>query len=162
MAHPPWYRNTRGEFYVIAQFVLFALLAFGPHNHSALPAWSGAWTAIAPYVGAVLLSFGAMLTLAGVVWLGRNLSPFVCPKAGSVLLERGPYRLVRHPIYAGLCLLAFGWAFWVRGGLALGWALLLLILFDRKAALEERWLLRSFPGYADYRKRVRKLIPFLY
>ena len=40
--------------------------------------------------------------------------------------------------------------------------LALALLFDRKATLEERWLLQTFPGYAAYRRRVRKLIPRLY
>lgn len=162
MPRVPWYRNTRGEWYVAAQFALFALLAFGPRSLPALPPWSEPWAGAARLAGGVLLAAGALLALAGAAWLGRNLTPFVCPKAGSALLERGPYRLVRHPIYGGLFLLALGWSLWVRGWLTLGWALLLLLLFDRKAALEERWLLRSFPGYAAYRRRVRKLIPFIY
>jgi len=158
----PWYRNSRGEWYVISQFVLFALIAFGPRTLSVFPLWNGPWADAARLAGGALLAGGVLLALAGVSWLGRNLTPFVCPKAGSVLLERGPYRLVRHPTYGGLFLGALGWALWVQGWLTLGWALLLLLLFDRKAALEEAWLLRSFPGYAAYRKRVRKLIPFLY
>jgi protein-S-isoprenylcysteine O-methyltransferase Ste14 len=160
-AESPWYRNTRGE-WRRPQFILFVLLAFGPPTHPALPPWSEPWAGPARLAGSVLIAVGALLALAGVLWLGRNLTPFVCPKAGSVLLERGPYRLVRHPIYGGLFLMSLGWGFWVQGWLTLGWVLLLVLLFDRKAALEEAWLLRSFPGYAAYRKRVRKLIPFLY
>ncbi len=158
-SRPPWYRNARGEWYVLAQFVLLPLVAFGPRTLPIFPEWGGVWAGV---VGGVLLAAGLGLALAGVLWLGRNLTPFACPRAGSVLLERGPYRLVRHPIYAGLFLGALGWAFLVRGLLTLGWVLLLLLLLDRKASLEERWLMASFPGYAAYRQRVRKLIPFLY
>jgi protein-S-isoprenylcysteine O-methyltransferase Ste14 len=158
-ARPPWYRNARGEWYVLAQAVLLPLVVFGPRTLPIFPGWDGDWAGI---VGGVLLAAGLGLVLAGAVWLGRNLTPFACPRAGSVLLERGPYRLVRHPIYAGLFLGALGWAFLVRGWLTLGWALLLLLLLDRKASLEERWLTGNFPGYAAYRRRVRKLIPFLY
>ena len=159
MTAPPWYRNARGEWYVLAQCVLLPLVAFGPRTLPGFPEWGGAW---AGGVGGVLLAAGLGLALTGALGLGRNLTPFACPRAGSVLLERGPYRLVRHPIYAGLFLGALGWAFLVRGLLTVGWALLLLLLLDRKASLEERWLLASFPGYAAYRQRVRKLIPFLY
>lgn len=159
MSGSPWYRNARGEWYVLAQCVLLPLVAFGPRTLPVFPEWGGVWAGVG---GGVLLAAGLGLVLAGALGLGRNLTPFACPRAGSVLLERGPYRLVRHPIYAGLFLGALGWAFLVRGLLTLGWALLLLLLLDRKASLEERWLLVSFPGYAAYRQRVRKLIPFLY
>jgi protein-S-isoprenylcysteine O-methyltransferase Ste14 len=139
--------------------VLLPLVAFGPRTLPIFPEWGGVWSGV---IGGVLLAAGLGLTLAGMLWLGRKLTPFACPRAGSMLLERGPYRLVRHPIYAGLFLGALGWALLVRGFLTLGWALLLLLLLDRKASLEECWLTASFPGYATYRQRVRKLIPFLY
>jgi protein-S-isoprenylcysteine O-methyltransferase Ste14 len=38
----------------------------------------------------------------------------------------------------------------------------LLVFFDLKARREERWLEEAYPGYGDYRRRVRKLVPFLY
>ena len=103
-----------------------------------------------------------MLAVAGALNLGRNLTPFVCPKASSILLEQGAYRLVRHPIYSGLLQAAFGWGMWVHGWLTLVYAVLLFILLDRKSRREEEWLLLRFPGYAAYRSRVRKLIPFVY
>jgi protein-S-isoprenylcysteine O-methyltransferase Ste14 len=34
--------------------------------------------------------------------------------------------------------------------------------FDLKARREEAWLLAAYPGYAAYRRRVRKLFPFVY
>lgn len=39
---------------------------------------------------------------------------------------------------------------------------LLFIWLDRKASLEERWLQERFPDYAVYRRRVKKLIPWVY
>jgi protein-S-isoprenylcysteine O-methyltransferase Ste14 len=41
-------------------------------------------------------------------------------------------------------------------------ALLLGCFFDLKARREEAWLLDAYPGYAAYRARVRKLVPFIY
>jgi protein-S-isoprenylcysteine O-methyltransferase Ste14 len=40
--------------------------------------------------------------------------------------------------------------------------LLLLVFFDIKSRREEAWLLARFPAYRDYRRRVRKLMPFIY
>ena len=57
---------------------------------------------------------------------------------------------------------AAGWALaWhsIAGALL---PIVLLAFFDMKARREERWLEAAYPGYGDYRKRTRKLIPFLY
>jgi protein-S-isoprenylcysteine O-methyltransferase Ste14 len=161
---PPtrWWRNSRGEWYVIGQFVLFALLAFGPRTASSLPPWNATWIAIGRIAGSLLMLGGAATALAGGFNLGRDLTPFVRPREQGVLHESGVYRLVRHPIYSGLLQLAFGWGLWVHGWLTLGYGLLLLALLDRKARREEEWLLQRFPGYADYRRRVRRFLPFIY
>lgn len=73
-----------------------------------------------------------------------------------------PPLLARHPIYGGVILLAFGWALWVQGTLTLLWALVLTVFFDVKSRREELWLIARFPAYADYRRRVCKLLPFIY
>ena len=51
---------------------------------------------------------------------------------------------------------------WVHGWLTLGYVVVLFILLDLKSRREEEWLLLRFPGYAAYRSKVRKLIPFVY
>jgi len=120
----------------------------------------GTWLVEA--VGGTLMIAGAALGVAAVYQQGAWLSVLPHPVAGGAVLERGAYRLVRHPMYAGLVLVALGWALIVRGGLTLGYALLLLLLLDTKARREERWLVLEHPGYAQYRRRVRRLVPFVY
>jgi protein-S-isoprenylcysteine O-methyltransferase Ste14 len=94
--------------------------------------------------------------------LGPNLTPLPYPKDETTLLQTGPYRIVRHPIYSGAILMAFGWAFWVQGWLTIVYAMILLLFFDIKARREEQWLKEKLSGYSSYQKRVRKLIPFIY
>ena len=65
-------------------------------------------------------------------------------------------------IYSGFSLAAFGWSLIWNSIAALVAALLLLAFFDIKARREECWLEEKFPGYAAYKSRVKKLIPFLY
>ena len=55
-----------------------------------------------------------------------------------------------------------GWAGWIHGWLTVVYALGLLVFFDAKTRVEERWLKERFSSYAAYQKRVRKLIPFVY
>jgi protein-S-isoprenylcysteine O-methyltransferase Ste14 len=94
--------------------------------------------------------------------MGGHLTPLPHPSEGAPLLASGPYRIVRHPMYAGAILMALGWAIFSRGWLTFGYAALLFALFDVKTRREERWLLAKFPEYAAYRRRIRKLIPFIY
>ena len=40
-------------------------------------------------------------------------------------------------------------------------SVVVLLFFDRKSAFEERLLRARFPEYADYARRVRKLLPWI-
>jgi len=158
----PWWHGSRGEWYVVVQFLLFALVAFGPKSLPGWPAWPPLWSTIGVVVGLILGSIGALLILAGIFSLGRNLAAVPHPKDDATLVEKGAYRLVRHPIYSGIILGAFGWALLRNGTLTLLYALILFLFFDIKSRREEKWLSRKFPQYRTYQQRVRKLIPFLY
>ena len=158
----PWWRGARGEWYVAAQVVLFGIVLFGPRTLPGLATWPAQFAGISLFTGASLMAAGGCLALASVLRLGANLTPLPYPKAGAALVQRGPYRLVRHPIYAGVILLAYGWAIAVRSWLTLAYATILLIFFEIKATREERWLVDTYPEYPEYQRRVRKLIPFIH
>ena len=158
---PPWWRGTRGEWFVAAQLVLIAVVFLAPRTLSGLPAWPAPLARIGTFAGSALMLAGVGLFLAGVFRLGSNLTPLPYPKPNGTFVQTGPYRLVRHPIYAGGILLSYGWALVVHGWLTLLYATLLLIFLDIKSAREERWLVARFSEYPDYQRRVRKLIPFI-
>jgi protein-S-isoprenylcysteine O-methyltransferase Ste14 len=162
MSQTPWWKGARGEWYVVAQIVLFALVIFGPRTWPGLPAWEPPFTWLGWLAGGVLIGVGGLLAVGGVVSLGKNLTPVPHPKDDATLVESGAYRFVRHPIYGGGIIAAFGWGLWVHGGLTLVYALVLFVFFDVKSRREERWLVVKFAGYPAYQKRVRKLIPFVY
>jgi protein-S-isoprenylcysteine O-methyltransferase Ste14 len=105
---------------------------------------------------------GGALLLAALFRLGRGLTPLPYPKESGRLVRTGPYALVRHPMYSGGFLIFLGWSLHVRSWLTLGYALVLFAFMDLKSRREEKWLTEKFPEYADYRRRVRKLIPFVY
>jgi len=162
MTHPPWWQGKRGEWYLLPQAALFILVAVGPHTWPGLPVWTPGWGRAGSIGGGLLVLAGALMAGAGVVNLGRNLTPLPHPKENATLVVTGAYRLVRHPIYSGLIAMALGWGLWVHGWLTIGYAFLLFIFFDLKTRREERWLREKFPAYAAYQRRVRKLIPFVY
>jgi len=113
---------------------------------------------------AALLPFaaGVLVSLWGVRSLGPNLTPGTEPLAEGTFTDTGAYTRVRHPVYVGVILLLWGAGWWLSNP-AIGLVTLVIsfVYFDRKAAVEEAWMTRRFPGYAVYRERVPKLIPRL-
>ena len=153
--------GSRGEWYVVAQMMLFALLVLGPSTWPG-GGWTAPYTWLGRFFGGVLLALGIAISLLACLHLGKNLTALPQPRKDAVLVVAGIYRFVRHPIYSGVLLAAFGWALWVNGWLTLGYASLLLIFLDIKSRREEIWLEQKFPEYREYRQRVRKLLPYVY
>jgi protein-S-isoprenylcysteine O-methyltransferase Ste14 len=162
MSQTPWWKGTRGEWYVVVQFCLFALVALGPRAWPGWPAWVAPFTWLGWIVGLLVGGLGGLLALAGVLGLGASLTAVPYPKDEATLVTTGPYRLVRHPIYSGLIFAALGWALLRNGWLTLVYALILFIFFDIKSRREEQWLRQKYHDYAAYQQRVRKLIPLIY
>jgi protein-S-isoprenylcysteine O-methyltransferase Ste14 len=148
--------GKRGEGWFLLQMVLFAVIFFAPQQTCfACPPWLR-------WLGLAILATGALLGTWGMVTLGRNLTPFPKPIEGGDLVTHGAYRLVRHPIYAGLILGTLGWSLFRTSLVGLALAVLLFIFFDLKSRREEQWLREAYADYAAYQKRVKKLVPWLY
>jgi protein-S-isoprenylcysteine O-methyltransferase Ste14 len=128
--------KTQARFLVIVQFVLFALLAGA---YFVLPPGQVVWARV----------LGALLTLAGLIVVALalltymqvnrnfvNVSPE--PNDRHELVQVGIYGLIRHPIYTGVILTAFGTAL-VHGHIAgLVIAALICAFFTYKSSFEER------------------------
>jgi protein-S-isoprenylcysteine O-methyltransferase Ste14 len=159
---PAWYKGARGEWYVVAQGLLFCLAIFGPRGQGLLPKAGGGLGLGLRIAGALLGLAGAWLFAAAAFGLGSSLTALPKPKEGGQLVTTGAYGIVRHPIYAGILCLILGWALWLQALLALAWALLFFIFFDIKSRREEAWLKEKYEGYAAYQKKVKKLVPWVY
>ncbi|HEX3873472.1 MAG TPA: isoprenylcysteine carboxylmethyltransferase family protein [Solirubrobacteraceae bacterium] len=155
----------RGSFlaYRVVGLGVFVVIAAAGHLLH-VSAQDRLWT----YTTAVGVAAGASVAAgaAFAVWarvaLGRNWSAEVTFKEDHELVQSGPYAFVRHPIYTGLLLMALGTA--TNYGRAIGFALLVTVCAAVwwKAHLEERIMDAHFPAaYADYRTRVRSIIPFV-
>ncbi len=110
----------------------------------------------------------AALTLAGIAFawwarihLGRLWSSAITRKEDHYVVDSGPYRLVRHPIYTGLITAIFATAAAQATVTGLLGAALVAAGLWLKARIEERFLTTE-PGadaYGAYRRRVPMLIP---
>lgn len=138
--------SARGAGWVWAQFALMAVvLVLGAFP----PVWPG-WLRAAgllPILGGLALGIWAGRTL------GPALTPYPLPSDEAALVERGPYGVVRHPIYvAGLLVfLGYGLLTSVPATIAVA---PLAVLWHFKAGVEEQHLEERFPAYRDYRRRV--------
>jgi protein-S-isoprenylcysteine O-methyltransferase Ste14 len=125
-------------------------------------------TRLTPESAAVVLA-GVVLTVAGLlfsVWarfvLGRNWSGTVTIKQNHELIQRGPYQIVRHPIYTGILMALLGTAFVYGITRCFVGIPIVAVGFWLKLQIEEQFMLQQFGAqYADYRQQVRALIPFV-
>ncbi|MDP2721978.1 MAG: isoprenylcysteine carboxylmethyltransferase family protein [Bacteroidales bacterium] len=89
-----------------------------------------------------------------------NISPLI--RANAILVEKGPYKYIRHPMYLAQVVmvapLVVDYFTWIRMAVIM----LLIVNLLVKIQFEEKQLESHFPGYAEYRQKTWKLIPFLY
>ena len=151
--------RRRGGLWVVAQSLLFAAIAatavVGPR-----------WPADAQLPLSIASGLLTGLGLAFALWayrsLGSAFTPYPRPQPGAPVVETGPYRLVRHPIYGGALLLFAGISL-AFSYTSLAPTAALAVLWWKKSLTEERFLTERFPGYADYRRRTRRrFFPYLY
>jgi len=112
------------------------------------------------YIGSLLLTIGGTgLAIYAALVLGRSIS--ILPEARR-LVTRGPYALVRHPLYLGEIVAIAGIALqYLSAWALLLWALVCAFQLQRMR-YEERVLFQVFPKYGDYMARTARLMPGMY
>lgn len=154
--------GPRGEGWVAIQVVIFAWI--GGAGLLLPGSLSGAARVVAVVVGLALIAAGGLLAVTATLALQGHdaLTAAPRPRDEARLVEGGVYGLVRHPIYGGLILGGIGWSLARASVVALAGSVALLAFFDLKRRREEAWLEERFAGYAAYKARTRRLIPWLY
>ena len=126
--------------------------------------WSPAFPQWLIVTGFILITFGYAFA-AWALAENRFFFSVVCihRDRGHVVCDSGPYRVVRHPGYAGNLLALPGIGFALSSVWTLVPAALALIVTITRTALEDRALQDELPGYREYSQRVRyRLIPWIY
>ncbi len=141
--------------------VCVAAGAWAASNHLAPLPGSAWWPVVA---GVTLLWLGVALRVWAILTLGRFFQMTVAIQEEHRVIVHGPYRLLRHPSYAGSLTIAAGIGLaqgdWVSIAIVLlGLAVPLLI----RIQVEERVLLAELgDDYAAYARRTARLIPGLF
>lgn len=114
--------------------------------------------------GVVLFAAGLIFRWWAIITLGRFFTVDVTIEKDHELVERGPFRWVRHPSYTGVLLAFVGFALTLRN-----WGAILMVLvpifaaFVRRMNVEEEALARALgERYEQYMKGARRLVPFIY
>jgi len=132
--------GTRGEVWVILQFVLFGLLLYTTRFIvTEFPLWFH-------YCGAVFLALGGFFGTGGVISLGRNLTPFPKPRETGELVTTGIYRYVRHPIYTGLVFGTLGWSLIISNLYGVIVVAILFLVLMQNPARKKSGLSNDFPN----------------
>jgi len=88
-----------------------------------------------------------------------NIRP--APRAGGRLVQHGPYRWIRHPMYSAVIVVGAACCWAATSGWACAEWLVLAAVLAVKARLEERWMSVAPPDYPAYRERTRMFVPGL-
>jgi len=144
---------------VALQSLLIALI---PISILVGPSWPDSVDGPLRVVGAACALAGGALVVVAARTLGRSFTPYPRPATGGRLVESGPYRYVRHPVYSAGALFCVGIAL-AYSPLALVPVAVLAILWGLKVSVEERFLRAAYDGYERYATRTRyRLVPFVY
>ena len=107
-------------------------------------------------ISAAIALGGSFLIIFTVLYLGRSFS--IVPQARKLVI-RGPYRIVRHPLYVAEEIAIIGVLFQYAWYAALPFLVVHLGLQIRRMVYEESLLRAVFPDYEAYARRTPRLIP---
>ena len=110
-------------------------------------------------ISLLLMLGGSILSTVVLLALGRSFS--ILPEARR-LVTYGPYRLVRHPLYATELIFMLGLVIQFTLWPAVIVFLIQLLIQLERMRIEEQLLSRTFPEYGMYAGRTARLIPGLY
>ena len=113
------------------------------------------------WIGIGVMLLGLILRHWSIISLGRNFRTTIELEKGQKVIDKGPYRYIRHPSYAGIILFFIGYGIvskdWISLGIAVSLPTASLIY---RIQIEEKALAQGMGSdYVAYQKRTKKLLP---
>jgi protein-S-isoprenylcysteine O-methyltransferase Ste14 len=155
----PVERKDRGSGLLIFATIIISIILtsyYAMNDIALLPAWVF-------YPGIFLMVLGIIIRQWSMAILGRFFSGSVATQKGQFVVERGPYKYIRHPSYTGALIILIG-----LGLASTSWAsilslvLLFCIAYGYRIHVEEKALMVELgEDYVEYMKRTKRLIPYI-
>jgi protein-S-isoprenylcysteine O-methyltransferase Ste14 len=144
--------------YIFATIFIALILSFyfaGAHI-AMLPGWVFS-------LGILLIILGILLRQLSMAILGKYFSGVVGIQKDQKVIEKGPYKYVRHPSYTGALMIFIGLGLALQSGAAvLTLIVLFIIAYGFRIYVEEKALISELgEPYLDYKKRTKRLIPYV-
>lgn len=146
---------------VVFHGLAFAVMYFGLGN-AVIPDRVPSWFPGQRVAGSLVIAGGAALAVSALVYF-RSWRIRATLDTSHQLATGGPFRIVRHPIYMALNLLALGSALWVPTAIVWASFALMAIGSDLRARAEESLLTQAFgASYREYCARTKRFVPGVY
>jgi protein-S-isoprenylcysteine O-methyltransferase Ste14 len=115
-------------------------------------------------IGILIGSIAVVLGVASRATLGRSYSPRAGPSGQADLVQDGPYRWIRHPLYLAALLWIVGWPLIIASlpGILVPIPIMAPAIRKRMIAEEEELLGVYGDEYAEYQERTWRLLPCVY
>jgi protein-S-isoprenylcysteine O-methyltransferase Ste14 len=114
-----------------------------------------------PWIIAIQVAMFALMVAARITF-GRRSSHAAADPTASGLVTTGPYAYLRHPIYTSIIHFVWAGALDSYSWPVVAWAETVTAGAFTRMHVEEYVLKRKYPEYREYKKRAKKLIPFVY
>lgn len=134
--------------------IQFGILGFYLINHFSFPT---NWVSIILLVDAIILGIWALISMNM-----NTLSALPDVRDNAVLTQKGPYSLIRHPMYTSVVEFSIALVIDWYSPLRLCLLVVLIIVLLVKIIIEERILILKFPEYSLYITKTKRLIPWVY
>jgi len=160
-------KSTLGMIWVV---IVISILAgvFVAQSRTLKAGWVGLfdfpeseWISV---LAVVFFVAGLILRWWAIVTLGRFFTVDVVVEKDHELVERGPFRWMRHPSYTGVLLAFVGWAITLENWVAMAVVVVpIFVAFVRRMNVEEAaWRGALGEKYAEYMRRTKRLLPGIY
>jgi len=155
------------SFLILLMFLLspFLLIAAFYENKllisSILPFWDNL---VVSYIGFIIYLSAGIFVIVGRVQLGKFGSGELITEEDHKLHTEGVYKYIRNPMYSGALIAVIGFGLVFRSIITLLFvSIFYFIVFKMRIDEEERLLYKAFgEEFTDYKKKSKKLIPFIY
>jgi len=150
---------NKDDLIMIVQWGLFILLAI-----TSIIGRCYIFIPLRPY-GFILIAIGFVLIMVSNIAHGSvnklKLSAYPQPNSNAMLITKGIYSYIRHPIYSGFIFFSCGTALLVGNFLSISVAILSLGFYYFKSSYEEKKLIEAYSDYIEYRKGTGRFLPHL-